>query len=124
MANVKQLTDKKTRLTEQLATLSADTEAKIVKVEESHVAKVAELTKTFDANIVKLTEAKDLKVSATRVGITARKEKLEADIIEVDEALQNEVATLQAQLDAIRGVADSIPEAPVQEEIKDSEDLV
>ena len=120
-ANVKQLHEKKVRLSTQLENLTADTEAKIVSLEASHTTKVAELTTAFETNIAKLTEAKDLKVSATRVGITSRKEKLEAEIAEVDSTLQQEVATLQAQIEAIRGIAETVIEPVVLEE---SEDLV
>lgn len=120
-ANVKQLHEKKVRLSTQLENLTADTEAKIVSLEASHTTKVAELTTAFEANIAKLTEAKDLKVSATRVGITSRKEKLEAEIAEVDSTLQQEVATLQAQIEAIRGIAETVI-APVV--LEESEDLV
>ena len=119
--NVKQLHDKKVRLSTQLENLTADTEAKIVAVETSHTTKVAELTTAFEANIAKLTEAKDLKVSATRVGITSRKEKLEAEIAEVDSTLQQVVATLQAQIEAIRGIAETVI-APVV--LDESEDLI
>lgn len=120
-ANVKQLHEKKVRLSTQLENLTADTEAKIVSLEASHITKVAELTTAFETNIAKLTEAKDLKVSATRVGITSRKEKLEAEIAEVDSTLQQEVATLQAQIEAIRGIAETVI-APVV--LEESEDLV
>ncbi len=119
--NVKQLHEKKVRLSTQLENLTADTEAKIASVEASHTTKVEELTTAFEANIAKLTEAKDLKVSATRVGITSRKEKLEAEIAEVDSTLQQEVATLQAQIEAIRGIAETVI-APVV--LEESEDLV
>ena len=119
--NVKQLHEKKVRLSTQLENLTADTEAKIVSLEASHTTKVAELTTAFETNIAKLTEAKDLKVSATRVGITSRKEKLEAEIAEVDSTLQQEVTTLQAQIEAIRGIAETVI-APVV--LEESEDLV
>ena len=102
--SVKQLTDKKVRLSTQLETLSADTEAKIEKLNEAH----------------------ELKVSATRAGIIPRSEKLAEDIAEVETLLQNEVATLQAQIEAIRGISETVvsPVTQAPEDIDVSEDLV
>lgn len=110
--NATQLTAKKVRLAEQLSKVVSDIEAKIEGINKAH-----------EERIVALNEANDIKVQATRNGIVARKETLETQIDETDVLIQEQVATLQAQIDAIKGASEAI-QAPVVDTENDSEDLV
>jgi len=95
--SVTQLTAKKERLSTQLE-----------KIEETTATKVVALNKAHEERIEALNEAHTTKITATTDGVQGRKDKLAEEIADVETLLEQQVATLQAQIDAIRGISETV----------------